>query len=81
MGGWGGGGLWVSEGVVCRVPTAQGKQGKCNMAKKKSLSGKTQGNWKFCQNTGIESYQNTICREISQFCLEDRMCLPSQFCI
>ena len=32
-----------------RVPTAQAKQGKWQ---KKSLSGKTQGIWKFCQNTG-----------------------------
>ena len=33
-----------------RVPTAQGKW------QKKSLSGKTQGIWKFCQNTG-----NLVC--------------------
>ena len=33
-----------------RVPTAQGKQGKWQ--KKDSLSGKTQGIWKFCQSTG-----------------------------
>ena len=33
-----------------RVFTAQGKQGKWL---KNSLSGKTQGIWKFCQNTGI----------------------------
>ena len=31
-------------------PHSTGKTGK--MAKKKSLSGKTQGIWKFCQNTG-----------------------------
>ena len=32
-----------------RVPTAQGKQGN---GKIDSPSGKTQGIWKFCQNTG-----------------------------
>ena len=35
-----------------RVPTAQGKQGNRENGQKKSLSGKTQGIWKFCQNTG-----------------------------
>ena len=35
--------------TLTRVPTAQGKQGKCP---KNSLSGKTQGIWKCCQNTG-----------------------------
>ena len=40
-------GLHVS---LRRVPTAQGKQGKWQ--KKDSLSGKTQGILKFCQNTG-----------------------------
>ena len=34
---------------MIRVSTAQGKQGN---GQKKSLSGKTQGIWKFCQNTG-----------------------------
>ena len=29
-----------------------GKTGKTGKMAKKSLSGKTQGNWKFCQNTG-----------------------------
>ena len=32
---------------LCRVPTAQGKWQKID----KSLTGKTQGIWKFCQNT------------------------------
>ena len=41
---------WVK---TVRVPTAQGKQGKWS---KKNLSGKTQGIWKFCQNTG-----NLVC--------------------
>ena len=35
--------------VIFRVPTAQGKQGKWQ---KNDLSGKTQGFWIFCQNTG-----------------------------
>ena len=35
---------------LIRVPTARGKQGKWQQQKK--LSGKTQGIWKFCQNTG-----------------------------
>ena len=38
-----------SSTTIIRVPTAQGKQGKW---KKKSLSGKTQQIWKFCQNIG-----------------------------
>ena len=40
---------WTEGGILYRVLTAQGKQGKW---KKKSLSGKTQGIWKFRQNTG-----------------------------
>ena len=40
-----------------RVPTAQGKQGK---SPKYSLSGKTQGIWKFCQNT-----ENLVCSSCS----------------
>ena len=39
-------------GTSDRVPTAQGKQGKQGKWPKKSLSGKTQGIWKFYQNTG-----------------------------
>ena len=42
-------GALVTKCHINRVPTAQGKQGKWE---KKSLSGKTQGIWKFCQNTG-----------------------------
>ena len=42
------------ETPLVRVPTSQGKQGKCQQ--KKSLSGKTQGILKFCQNTG-----NLVC--------------------
>ena len=41
-----------SVAVHGRVPTAQGKQGKWT----KIPSGKTQGFWKFCQNTG-----NLVC--------------------
>ena len=41
-------------GVKLRVPTAQRKQGK--WPKRNSLLGKTQGNWKFCQNT-----RNFVC--------------------
>ena len=40
--------------ATARVPTAQGKWG--NWKEKKSLSGKTQGIWKFCKNTG-----NLVC--------------------
>ena len=39
--------------LLGRVPTAQGKQGKWT---KNSMSGKTQGIWKFCQNAG-----NLVC--------------------
>ena len=44
--------LDIKDSLSCtlyRVPMAQGKQGKWP---KKSLSGKTQGIWEFCQNTG-----------------------------
>ena len=50
----------ISVGFYCyvlnRVPTAQGKQGKWQ---KISLSGKIQGIWKFCQNTG--KTQHLVC--------------------
>ena len=39
-------------GAYHRVPTTQGKQGKQGKWPKKIMSGKTQGIWKFCQNTG-----------------------------
>ena len=55
--GGGGGGHLINIYVdmsSCRLPTAQGKQGKWH--KKNSLSGKTQGIWKFCQNT-----RNLVC--------------------
>ena len=74
-----------------RVPTAQGKQGK--WPKKASLSGKTQGIWKFCQNTGNfvcssckfpdakgKGYCN-ICREKFPFFSRSWIGLPSQFCV
>ena len=38
--------------TLYRVPTPQGKQGKQGKLPKRILSGKTQGIWKFCQNTG-----------------------------
>ena len=42
--------MWEMETAIDRVPTAQGKQGKWQQ--QNSLSGKTQGIWKFCQNAG-----------------------------
>ena len=44
-------GLTIKQGPG-RGPTAQGKQGNRENGQKKSLSGKTQGIWKVCQNTG-----------------------------
>ena len=56
-----------------RVPTAQGKQGK--WPEKKSLSGKKQGIWKFCQNTGNLVYSSckfpdSKVKDISKFAVK-----------
>ena len=54
---------WLGSGIsgftflFNRVPTAQGKHGKWQ---KKSLSRKTQGIWKFCQNNR-ENTENLVC--------------------
>ena len=70
----------------CRVPTAQGKQGKWQQ------QNPCQGIWKFCQNTGNfvcsscifpESKGKgdfNICRKHFQFSLS-QISLPIQFCV
>ena len=81
-----------------QVTHGTGKTGKTgNMAKKKSLSGKTQGSWKFCQNTGktqgilFAQVVNSLilkvwdiaifAAEISIFFPRSWIGLPSHFCI
>ena len=71
----GGGGLnMIKQGTHCT-----GKTGK--MAKKKSMSGKTQGIWKFGQNTGNSAcssckFHDSKGKDISIFCREK---LPKNF--
>ena len=79
-----------------RVPTAQGKQGEWPK-KNPSLTGKTQGIWKFCQNTGktqgilFGQVVNTLIlkvKDIAMFAAETSIFfsrswrgLPTQFCV
>ena len=78
------------RGASGRVPTAQGKRGKWPQY---SLPGKTQGFWKFYQNTGnlvcssckfpdskVTRYFNICHKKIPLF-LKSWISLPSQFCV